>query len=631
MTLKNKRVFVSGAVGVIGRELIRLLDKQGAIILAADRKSRPASFPKSVIYRQGDLNYITQEELDGFAPEIFFHLAASFERSTESYEFWEENFRDNVALSHHLITLLKDSLYLKKVIFPSSYLIYSESLYSFDTSQDKPRKLAETDPIYPRNLTGSAKLNHEIELNFIKEFKPKTQIVLARIYRGFGCNSRDVISRWVRTLLAGEEITVYHKENIFDYIYAEDTAEGLMQLSLSNFSGVVNLGTGHSEKIENVVEILKKHFPKLKARYEDIKMSYEASEADTTKLEKVTGWLPRHNVAQAIDKIIKFEKSRSKSTPEQTKNVLATCISKKVPMIKAIRKAIDKIGSDVILYGGDMNQDCIGRYFVDKFVKMPAINEENSSAIFDICRKNNIGAVIPSRDSELIFWAKNKDRLDKEGILVMVSDAHATEAMVDKLKFYEVCEIEQIPAIETFDDLERIKADRVVVKERFGAGAKSMLLNATRVKAQAHAKTLESPIFQPFISGKEMSVDLYVDRAGKVKGVVVRERTQVVDGESQITKIIRDEKLEKMIAVAAEKLKLYGHVLFQVIRDKKDNYHIIECNSRFGGASTSSLSYGLDSFYWFLLEAMGENIGQYPFLPQKRQLTQVRHVEDLII
>ena len=74
----------------------------------------------------------------------------------------------------------------------------------------------------------------------------------ARIFRGYGCNSRDVISRWVRALLAGEPINVFRPEGIFDYIYAEDSAEGLIRLAESNVTGIINLGTGRGRRVQEV-------------------------------------------------------------------------------------------------------------------------------------------------------------------------------------------------------------------------------------------------------------------------------------------------------------------------------------------------------------------------------------------
>src|SRR5688572_28017290 len=151
--MQGKRVFVSGGAGVIGLEMIPLLVARGAEVLVGDLKPRPASFPAGVGYRQGDLNLITQDELAAFAPDVFIHLAATFERSTETYGFWEENFWHNVRLSHHLMTVAKDLPSLRRVVFASSYLIYDPVLYQFDSAQAGAVALSETDAILPRNLT----------------------------------------------------------------------------------------------------------------------------------------------------------------------------------------------------------------------------------------------------------------------------------------------------------------------------------------------------------------------------------------------------------------------------------------------------------------------------------------------
>ena len=63
----------------------------------------PNSFPNDVLYRHGDLNDITFDEIDSFKPEFFIHLAATFERTKESKDFWDLNFTHNVKLSHHLM------------------------------------------------------------------------------------------------------------------------------------------------------------------------------------------------------------------------------------------------------------------------------------------------------------------------------------------------------------------------------------------------------------------------------------------------------------------------------------------------------------------------------------------------
>ena len=286
--MKNKKVFISGGAGVIGRELVSLLIEAEADIFVGDLQTCPKEFQGLIKYRQGDLNEITRQELEDFSPEIFFHLAATFERSTETYEFWDENYQNNIQLTHHLVSLIKDLKTIKKIIFASSYLIYDPKLYQFKTPQDKPVILSESDPIYPRNLTGVAKLSHEIDLRFLDGFKRNSyQTISARIYRGYGCNSRDVISRWIRDLILDKPIFVYKEEGIFDYIYAADSAKGLLKLSqTNNFTGIVNLGTGKARKVRDVLEILKKYFPNMKIKREEENVDYEASQANIDLLKR---------------------------------------------------------------------------------------------------------------------------------------------------------------------------------------------------------------------------------------------------------------------------------------------------------------------------------------------------------
>jgi len=629
--LKNKRIFVSGGSGVIGCELVRMLHEKGAILYVGDLKPRPLDWPTEILYRQGDLNYISKAELDDFSPEIFFHLAASFERSLETYDFWEENFQNNVNLSHHLMTLLKDSPTLRKVIFASSYLIYDQNLYNFPTPPAAPRSLKETDPIFPRNLTGCAKLNHEIELNFINEFKKDIQVILPRIYRSYGKNSRDIISRWVRSLLNEEEIQVYHKEDVFDYVYAGDVAEGLLRLSETDYSGVVNLASGHSRPVSDVACVLYGYFPDMKYLEIDAEKPFEASQADIGLLRQITGWSPAHRLEDAIPKIIEFEKTHTLPVPDVEPRILITSLSKKVPLAKAVANALKKLNQRGTLYGADVDSDCLGQYFVDSFWKMPRTTDSNLPAILDYCFENKITSIIPTRDGELEFWARHKEEIESRGIHVMISPLPAITATLDKLAFYEKCASLGFPAIPTSADIGRISSSELVVKEQFGAGSESIGLGLSKEEALGHASKLDKPIFQPFIKGSEVSVDLYIDKTGKTKGAVSRERSLVVNGESQITVTIQDGKLEQLCGALAEKLGLYGHVILQVLVDEKHDFHIIECNARFGGASTLSIAAGLDSFYWFLLESAGVDISSYPFLRSETQLKQVRFPVDIIV
>jgi carbamoyl-phosphate synthase large subunit len=630
---EGKRVFVSGGNGVIGNALVEKLHRLGATILVGDLKPRPLDWPKEIRYRQGDLNHISGAELDDFAPEYFFHLAATFERSKETYEFWDENRWHNVHLSTHLMSILKESHSLKKVVFASSYLIYDSKLYTFDLPAKEAVALKETDPIMPRNLTGAAKLNHEIELRFLEEFrKDRYQIVSARIFRSYGRYSRDFISRWVRLLLRDEEIVVYGKEGLFDFVFAEDVAEGLLRLAASTHaSGIVNLGRGQARRVGEVLEVLRGHFPAMKCREEECDRAYEASRADMSRFAGVTGWAPAQDIETAIPRLIEYEKQALKRArigiPDF--NVLVTSISTKVPLLKAVRRAVQKIGSKTTVIGGDSNPEAMGKYFVDQFWQMPPTSDDNRGLIVEFIKQNNVRAVIPTRDGELLFWAQLKN--DLPDVSILVSDASSVSVCLDKLLFYQKMYTLGYPVVQTAERLDDLPSSgTVVVKERFGAASLNVLLNVSKEEAIVHAAKLSRPIFQPFVTGDEYSVDVYISKNGKAKGGVVRRRDLVVSGESHVTTTVDKPELLELSIRFAESLHLYGHVVVQIIQQGKVN-SIIECNCRFGGASTLSVAAGLDSCYWFLLESMGVDVAEYPFLPGATPKRQIRFPEDLIL
>jgi carbamoyl-phosphate synthase large subunit len=642
LELPFKRIFISGGAGVIGQEMVRRLAAFDADlqVLVGDLKPRPADFPAQFTYRQGDLNFLTEQEIAAFAPEVFIHLAATFERSAETYGFWEENFQHNVRLSHHLMTVVKDLPSLRRVVFASSYLIYDPALYTFAEVPIQPRSLREDDPILPRNLTGMAKLAHEIELRFIQQFRAaQFSTVCPRIYRGYGRNGRDVISRWVRMLLAGEEITVYGAESFFDYLYAADTAEGLLRLAAAeSVAGIINLGTGKARRVADVVEVLKANFPELKAKYVASDIPFEASQADTTAWQQVIDWLPPTTLAQAIPEIIAFEQARLDATaaPQgRPGHILISSLAAKVPLAEAVKNAARRLHPELKAIGGDLNAACLGRHFTDGFWQMPATTDANLPNIIAYCQEHGIAHVIPTRDGELAFWSRHQEALATAGITVLVSGPAAVERCFDKLLFAQFGEQQGLPVIPTKASLYELPGydqpgASFVVKARHGAGSLQMGLNLSQVDALAHARTLQEPIFQPFIVGREISVDAYVARDGRVHGLVPRTRDVVVRGESQVTTTILDPALTARLTAIIEKLGLYGPLVLQAIIAPDGQLHLIECNCRFGGASTLGIAAGVDSFFWFLQEAAGADLTHFPFQPAPGPLRQVRAAADTV-
>ncbi len=311
MYWKNKRVIITGGTGVIGKELVGRLLKRGAVVRCFDIAPRPKNFGGEVEYCQRDLTLLNPIEVAAFNPEIIFHLAATFERTEESPEFWEDNFINNIILSHRVIDAARKSGNLEKFIFASSYLIYAPDLYLFNEPQAVPRELKEGDPINPRNLVGAAKYYSEKELEFVNKVHDGFISISARIYRVYGLGSRDIISRWVRMALGNDKLIVFQKKNMFDYIFAGDVAEGLIKIA-ENVDGneIVNLGTGVARRIQEVIEILQDQIPDIKIEEIEKEGLFEASCADVSKLVELTGWQPKITLEEGIKRLVEYERDQ---------------------------------------------------------------------------------------------------------------------------------------------------------------------------------------------------------------------------------------------------------------------------------------------------------------------------------
>lgn len=313
-SLAGHRALVTGGAGVIAGELLALLSEAGAEVLSIDRLPLPGAAPGGVRHIKGDLAFMDLAAVREFRPQTIFHLAATFERSVETPEFWAENWNDNVVVSHRLTELAAEIGGIEAFVFASSYLLYDPVQYLRPEPGGAPTPLREDSPIRPRNLCGAAKLYAEWEIDFAHEVQGRAfRTVHARIYRVYGRGSRDVVSRWVRAALAGQPIDVYHPENRFDYVFAGDVAGGLARMAVTPAAhGVLNLATGRARFIHEVISAIEVATGSaLQATSHTADEPFEASQADVTRLRAMLGWSPGTVLEDGVARLVAFERART--------------------------------------------------------------------------------------------------------------------------------------------------------------------------------------------------------------------------------------------------------------------------------------------------------------------------------
>ena len=311
-------------------------------------------------------------------------------------------------------------------------------------------------------------------------------------------------------------------------------------------------------------------------------------------------------------------------------SVLMTSAGGKIPLLRALRDAARRIDPAANIVAGDIDADAGSRHLADSFWRMPEMEALDLETIVTECRRRNVRTILPTRDGELAFWAGARSALESAGISVIVSRPESVALCMDKLAFAEWGRAECLPIIPALRQPESVAHPYLVVKERFGAGSRSIGIGLSPVDALRHATGLVEPLFQPLVTGVEISIDAWLTSVGAVHGLVLRRRDRVVNGESQTTTTFRDAKLEAQAAGILERLGLSGPVVMQAIVGEA-GLSVIEVNARFGGASTASLSVGLDMLYWSLFERAWPCAPLPAFDRRQGEIRQVRVSEDIVI
>lgn len=314
-------------------------------------------------------------------------------------------------------------------------------------------------------------------------------------------------------------------------------------------------------------------------------------------------------------------------------NILITSVSRKVWLVKAFEEALRQEGIGGKVISTDINNLSAGLYVSNRHYLVPPSPDQNFiPTILGICKKENIKLLIPTRDGELLLFAKNKEKFEKQGTHVMVSNPEIIEICNDKYRFYQFLTENNIPTPKTYIS-EQINFPFIhyplLVKSRYGSGSKSVFKVKNEEELKFFINYVPNPIIQEFVNGKEYTIDLLTDFNGKILTVVPRERIETFCGESYKGETIKDIKMMQYAKNLAEKLGTIGHITIQCIKNDS-GIKFLEVNPRFGGGAILGIKSGANTPLLMLRLINGKRlrsqIGEF-----KESLIMIRYTKDLFI
>lgn len=292
-------------------------------------------------------------------------------------------------------------------------------------------------------------------------------------------------------------------------------------------------------------------------------------------------------------------------------HILFTGVGRRVELIQAFRDAALCLNVTMKLYGADMTNTAPALYYCDFYRPVCGMREESYiDELLTICKNDSIDLVIPTIDTDLLILSENNHRFEEIGTKVLISSPYMISICRDKNKtsaFFETCGLKApIPV----NDWTHYKGDYpAFIKPKDGSSSINAYKVENEEELQLYAAQIDDYVVQPFIDGKEYTIDILCDWDGKPISIVPRERLQVRAGEVLKTRIDLDSTMIEEANKLCKVFKPCGPITVQLIQDHNtgENYYI-EINPRFGGGAPLAMKAGTRSAEHILKMLQNETI-----------------------
>ncbi|MGA9858874.1 MAG: ATP-grasp domain-containing protein [Solirubrobacteraceae bacterium] len=208
-------------------------------------------------------------------------------------------------------------------------------------------------------------------------------------------------------------------------------------------------------------------------------------------------------------------------------------------------------------------------------------------ALQELCAEFSVGAVVPltDLDLEILGTARQQGRLP-----AFVPDGDVAAATFDKYETHLLLTRLGLPSPPTVLPGEPVESYPVMIKPRWGSGARSIHLARDEREAEFLAAYIREPaMVQRAMQGPEFSIDCMSDLDGRCLNAIPRTMIESRGGESIKGTVIADDELVDLGRRVVEAIGCRGPCTVQAFRDGEIGLGITDVNTRFGGACPAHL------------------------------------------
>jgi nucleoside-diphosphate-sugar epimerase len=219
----------------------------------------------------------------------------------------EINLKSTMGIDFNVYPMMKILSYLKqrnikKFICFTTILLYDQKKMTLPVDESQT-----TNP-YINDYVFSKYLSEEI-VKLYEKHVPSIIVRLSNIYGYTKLRRPDLIPTIMQDIFLKEKVSIWSDLPKRDFIFIEDAADAVLQLLNTEYTGVLNLGTGQMNSIKNISKIIENlSGKKIISENKDVSGPLEFI-ADISKIKKITGWSPKYTLEQGITKTFKIMKN----------------------------------------------------------------------------------------------------------------------------------------------------------------------------------------------------------------------------------------------------------------------------------------------------------------------------------
>jgi carbamoyl-phosphate synthase large subunit len=289
----------------------------------------------------------------------------------------------------------------------------------------------------------------------------------------------------------------------------------------------------------------------------------------------------------------------------------------------------------------DMQLSAPALQVADVKLQVPAVYDpEYVNITLNICKEQQIDALLSLNDLELPILAENKTRFEELGVKVIVSSPEVIDIAFDKYKTAQWVESLGLVAPKTYVRLEDAKRALAAgeiefplfMKPRWGSGSiglesiadmeeldiyYNLLMKKIKKTILATASVGDEYILiQEKLTGSEFGLDIMNDLEGNHVAISVKQKLAMRAGETDKAVTVDLPEVREMGRKIGEALGHIGNLDVDIMQRADGAYCVLELNPRFGGGFPFSYEAGVNMPKAIIQWIKGEDVDPAMLQPE---------------